>query len=84
MTFALKLTRDPKKIERRDIETLHTYGFTDQQIVEAIAMVGLSKFSTTVSFGLGTVPDFDSSRVQRVLSGGRESATPAPRPSPSA
>jgi uncharacterized peroxidase-related enzyme len=84
LTFALKLSRDAKKIERRDIETLRTYGFTDRQIVEAIAMVGLSKFSTTVSFGLGTVPDFDSSRVQRVLGGAREMPSPAPRPSPSA
>jgi uncharacterized peroxidase-related enzyme len=67
LNFALKLTREPKKIERRDVETLRTYGYSDQQIVEAIAMVGLSKFSTTVSFGLGTVPDFDSSRTLMAL-----------------
>jgi uncharacterized peroxidase-related enzyme len=63
LNFALKLNREPKKVELRDIETLRTYGFSDQQVVEAIAMVGLAKFSTTVSFGLGTVPDFDASRV---------------------
>ena len=67
LTFALKLTREPKKIEARDVETLRTYGFSDQQIVEAVAMVGLAKFSTFVSFGLGTVPDFDSSRVLQAL-----------------
>jgi uncharacterized peroxidase-related enzyme len=67
LSFALKLTREPKKVEGRDVETLRTYGFSDQQIVEAIAMVGLAKFSTTVSFGLGTVPDFDSSKVLLAL-----------------
>jgi len=67
LNFALKLTREPKKVEQRDIESLRTYGFSDQQIVEAIAMVGLSKFSTTVSFGLGTVPDFDSSKILMAL-----------------
>jgi uncharacterized peroxidase-related enzyme len=63
LNFALKLTREPKKIESRDIETLRTYDFDDQQILETVAMVGLCKFSTFVSFGLGTVPDFDSSKV---------------------
>jgi len=67
LNFALKLTREPKKIERRDIETLRTYDFDDQQILETVAMVGLCKFSTFVSFGLGTVPDFDSSKVLMAL-----------------
>lgn len=67
LNFALKLNREPKKIERRDIDALRTYGFSDPQIVEAIVMVGLSKFSTTISFGLGTVPDFDSTRVLQAL-----------------
>lgn len=67
LNFALKLNREPKKVEQRDIDALRTYGFSDQQIVEAIVMVGLSKFSTTISFGLGTVPDFDSARVLQAL-----------------
>ena len=67
LNFALKLTREPKKVEESDVARLRTYGFTDQQIVEAVLMVGLSKFSSFVSFGLGTVPDFDSARVEDLL-----------------
>jgi len=26
-------------------------------------MVGLAKFANTVAFGIGTVPDFDASRI---------------------
>jgi hypothetical protein len=31
--------------------------------MEAVLMVGLAKFANFVSFGLGTVPDFDPSRI---------------------
>ncbi|HEY2796502.1 MAG TPA: peroxidase-related enzyme [Thermoanaerobaculia bacterium] len=67
LNFALKLNATPKKIEADDIDALRTYDFTDQQILEAILMVGISQYATVVSFGLGTVPDFDSARVEMVL-----------------
>jgi len=63
LNFALKLNATPSKIDADDIEGLRTYDFTDQQILEAIVMVGVSQFANVVSFGLGTVPDFDSSRI---------------------
>ncbi len=63
LNFALKLNKEPKKVDADDIEGLRTYGFSDQQILEAILMVGVAQFANTVSFGLGTVPDFDSSRI---------------------
>jgi uncharacterized peroxidase-related enzyme len=59
LNFAAKLNNRPAKVRRRDIDSLHTYGYTDEQILEAVMMVGLAKFANSVSFGLGTAPDFD-------------------------
>jgi uncharacterized peroxidase-related enzyme len=59
LNFALKLNAQPAEIAHRDVETLRTYGFSDAHILEAVLMVGLAKFSNVVSFGLGTVPDFE-------------------------
>ena len=50
-----------------DIEALRTYGFSDQQILEAILLVGWAKFANTVAFGLGTVPDFENRRIAEEL-----------------
>jgi uncharacterized peroxidase-related enzyme len=68
LNFALKLNATPKKVDAEDIDELRTYGFTDQQILETIIMVGVSQFANVVSFGLGTVPDFDAQRVEEALS----------------
>ena len=63
LNFAAKLNRQPMKVNRRDIDALHTYGYTDEQILETVLMVGLAKFANFVAFGLGTAPDFDPSKV---------------------
>jgi uncharacterized peroxidase-related enzyme len=63
LNFAAKLNRQPTKITKRDIDVLRTYGYSDQQIMEAVLMVGLAKFANFVSFGLGTSPDFDPSKA---------------------
>jgi alkylhydroperoxidase family enzyme len=47
-------------VSRRDIDGLRTYGFSEEQILETVAMVGLAKFANCIAFGLGTVPDFHS------------------------
>ena len=58
LNFALKVNNHPLKVAESDIEGLRTYGFTDQQIFEAVLCVGLAKFANYIGFGLGTVPDF--------------------------
>ena len=58
LNFARKLNDCPTKVGRDDIDALRTYGFSDQQIIEAVVVVGFAKFTNFVSFGLGTVPDF--------------------------
>jgi len=64
LNFAAKLNREPTKINRTDVDDLHTYGYGDEQILETVLMVALAKFANFVSFGLGTGLDFDSSRVK--------------------
>jgi|SRR5215472_3439888 len=58
LNFALKLNDHAHAFGPRDVEGLRTYGFRDEQILEAVATVGLAKFANLVAFGLGTVPDF--------------------------
>lgn len=60
LNFALKLNNHSQMVTQGDIDDLRTYGFTDQQILEAVMCVGLAKFANYVGFGLGTVPDFKS------------------------
>ena len=45
LNFCTKLNSQPSKIGPNDIETLRTYGFTEQQILEAILIVGWAKFA---------------------------------------
>jgi uncharacterized peroxidase-related enzyme len=64
LNFCAKLNKQASKIGSSDIETLRTYGFTEQQIQEAIVIVGFAQFANTVAFGLGTVPDFHNAKIQ--------------------
>lgn len=48
---------------RFDRERLRTVGFTDSQIVEAVAVAGLANFLNTLQAGVGVVPDFPPPRT---------------------
>lgn len=63
LAFAAKLNKYPARVQRRDIEALRTYGYGEEQILEAVLMVGLAKFANFVSLGLGTVPDFEPPKL---------------------
>jgi uncharacterized peroxidase-related enzyme len=67
LNFCSKLNGQPSKIGSGDIEALRTYGFSEQQILEAILVVGWAKFANIVAFGLGTVPDFHNARINAAL-----------------
>ena len=67
LNFCAKLNSQPSKVGSSDIETLRTYGFNEQQILEAVLVVGWAKFANTVAFGLGTVPDFDARKIAEAL-----------------
>src|SRR5947208_9421800 len=40
LNFACKLNAQPRKVSGRDVQVLRTFGYTDEHIIEAIAMVG--------------------------------------------
>jgi uncharacterized peroxidase-related enzyme len=67
LNFCTKLNTQSAKIGPDDIQALRTFGFTEQQILEAILIVGWAKFANTVAFGLGTVPDFHNRRIAEEL-----------------
>jgi uncharacterized peroxidase-related enzyme len=68
LNFAKKLNGEPTKINQRDIDALRTFGYSDEQILDTVVLVGLAKFANYVAFGLGTLPDFDSIKIQERLS----------------
>jgi len=59
LKFVAKLNTQPTKVSRRDFNAMHTSGHTDEQILEAVLIVGLAKYTNVVAFALGTVPEFD-------------------------
>ena len=80
LNFCAKLNSQRSKTGSSDVEALRTYGFSEQQILEAIVTVGFAQFANTVAFGLGTVPDFENRRIAEELgkarAGNRESQVP--------
>src|SRR5215469_6115873 len=72
LAFCAKLNLQRSKVDQSDIEALRTFGFNDQQILEAIVTVGFAQFVNTVAFGLGTVPDFRNQKIETALGYGKE------------
>ena len=58
LDFAQRLTLQGNKFSAEDVEELRAKGYSDEQILEAVLMVGLTFLLNTVQFGLGTEPDF--------------------------
>lgn len=58
LDFARKLTADPQSFTADDVDSLRKSHFNDEQILEAVLMVGLTQFLNVLQFGLGTEPDF--------------------------
>jgi uncharacterized peroxidase-related enzyme len=67
LNFCTKLNRERTKVSSADVAKLRTFGFSDQQIMEAVVVVGFSQFANTIAFGLGTVPDFHNDRIKNAL-----------------
>jgi uncharacterized peroxidase-related enzyme len=80
LNFCAKLNSQPTKIGSSDIDALRTYGFSEQQILEAVLLVGWAKFANTVAFGLGTVPDFHNRRIAEELGKARAEGREEPQP----
>jgi RNA polymerase sigma-70 factor (ECF subfamily) len=76
LDFALKLAQCPTRLAGADIEGLRRLGLTDEQILDAVLVSGLTKFMCTLSLGLGVKPDFEPPRPP--ARAGREHWTAAP------
>jgi uncharacterized peroxidase-related enzyme len=57
LDYAVKLTRNPRGIDRRDLESLRMAGFTDEQLVDAVQCIGYFNFINRVLDGLGVDPE---------------------------
>jgi len=82
LNFCAKFNKQPSKTTANDIEALRTYGFTEQQIVEAVVIVGFAQFANTVAFGLGTVPDFHNAKIKAALGEGEGAGQSAGQDTP--
>lgn len=58
LDFARKLVLEFQAFAADDVEQLRDSGFSEEQILEVVLMVGLTKFLNVVQMGLGTEPDF--------------------------
>jgi RNA polymerase sigma-70 factor, ECF subfamily len=58
LDFARKLASSPHSFTDRDVESLRKSSFNDEQILEAVLMVGFTQLLNSVQMGLGTEPDF--------------------------
>lgn len=60
LDFARKLVSSPQSFTDLDVESLRNSDFNDEQILEAVLMVGLTQLLNYIQLGLGTEPDFKS------------------------
>jgi len=58
LDFARKLSSSPHSFTELDVEALRKSNFNDEQILEAVLMVGLTQLLNCIQMGLGTEPDF--------------------------
>ena len=58
LDFSRKLASMPHSFTDSDVESLRKSNFNDEQILEAVLMVGLTQLFNCIQMGLGTEPDF--------------------------
>jgi uncharacterized peroxidase-related enzyme len=58
LDFARKLASSPHSFTESDVESLRKSNFNDEQILEAVLMVGLTQLLNSIQMGLGTESDF--------------------------
>ncbi len=57
LDFAVKLTKTPQQMERQDVDSLRQVGFTDEDIVDAVQIIGYFNYSNRVMDSLGIEPE---------------------------
>ena len=59
LDFARQLAQHPQTFATNDVEQLRAHGFSEDQILEAVLMVGLTNLLNVVQAGLGSEPDLN-------------------------
>ncbi len=57
LDFAAKLTLTPKEISRTDVEVLRATGFADEDIIDAVQLIGYFNYTNRVMDSLGIDPE---------------------------
>jgi len=63
LDFAAKLIGQPSEFGRDDVQFLRLQGFTEEQVLEAVATTAFASFFHSLQLGLGVTPDFASIRI---------------------
>src|SRR5712691_5269858 len=71
LSLALKLGKHGPSVSREDVTGPFAFGLTDESMLEAVLITGLTNFLCTLSTGLGAAPDFEP----------KQSPTTGPAPS---
>ena len=53
LTYVEKLTRTPAEMERSDVETLSSAGFSDRDILDICTVAGYYAYANRIADGLG-------------------------------
>jgi uncharacterized peroxidase-related enzyme len=57
LDFAIKLTLNPKRMRASDIDALRRLGFSDEDILGAVQLIGYFNYINRVLDGLGAEPE---------------------------
>jgi len=55
--FAVKVTRAPASVRKRDLETLRKHTFTDRDILDAVQVISYFNYINRVADALGIEPE---------------------------
>lgn len=57
LDFAVKLTRQPERMEQADVAVLRAHGFDDEAILEVVQVTALFNYYNRLADGLGIDPE---------------------------
>src|SRR5712691_13147522 len=63
LNLALKLGQHGPSVSREDVTGPFAFGLTDESMLEAVLITGLTNFLCTLSTGLGVAPDFEPKQI---------------------
>ncbi len=59
LDFAVMVTRDATKVTPRDLDALRAEGFRDEDIVDAVEIIGFFNYYARMANALGVEPESD-------------------------